>query len=404
MKTVLMGWELGGGLGHLMRLRPLAVALLEAGHNVVLLARHRSAKEVFADLANSHSSLRIGPAPAVKRKRDSRADPTITHTLADVLATQGFGDTEALFAAAERWHLVIDQVRPDLVVCDFSPTLNLVARSHVPLVVVGSGFTVPPDTDTLPPIAPWEDSVPAPSRANEALLIQTLARIVAANRLAPVDRLAQLFRGDATFACTLPELDPYRSYRRSEPHIPYNLSRMPVGPAWQDRADNTAFLYLDGRHPHIEALLDVLRQCGVDGAAFVPKPPEALVRNGALGRLRLFETPPPLEDVLPRVRVLIHHGGLGTALAGLAAGMPQMLLPRHLEDHVTGYPPLQARDRGQLLGHCGVRSSCCRGSADTASQPPSTGTSRWHSCTPHRNTDPAIALQQVVDRCRSFLA
>jgi hypothetical protein len=38
MKTALLGWELGGGLGHLMRLRPLDEALLEAGHEVVLLA------------------------------------------------------------------------------------------------------------------------------------------------------------------------------------------------------------------------------------------------------------------------------------------------------------------------------------------------------------------------------
>ena len=37
------------------------------------------------------------------------------------------------------------------------------------------------------------------------------------------------------------------------------------------------------------------------------------------------------------MRLLIHHGGLSTATAGLLAGTPQVLLPRHLEHHVTGY-------------------------------------------------------------------
>jgi rhamnosyltransferase subunit B len=87
----------------------------------------------------AHPALAI--APVVKTERGV-PEPTTTHTLADVLARQGFDDAKALFAAAERWHLLLEKIKPDLVISDFSPTLNLVARGRPPLVVIGNGFTV----------------------------------------------------------------------------------------------------------------------------------------------------------------------------------------------------------------------------------------------------------------------
>ena len=53
--------------------------------------------------------------------------------------------------------------------------------------------------------------------------------------------------------------------------------------------------------------------------------------------LRLCERAPPLSEVLPKVRLVVHQGGLGTATAALMAGTPQLVLPRYLEQHVTGY-------------------------------------------------------------------
>ncbi|MFN8516393.1 MAG: glycosyltransferase [Chloroflexia bacterium] len=35
----------------------------------------------------------------------------------------------------------------------------------------------------------------------------------------------------------------------------------------------------------------------------------------------------PLNDILPRAAALIHHGGIGTTAQGLAAGIPQLVMP-----------------------------------------------------------------------------
>ena len=35
----------------------------------------------------------------------------------------------------------------------------------------------------------------------------------------------------------------------------------------------------------------------------------------------------PFSQVLPRAAALVHHGGIGTCAQGLAAGVPQMVMP-----------------------------------------------------------------------------
>jgi UDP:flavonoid glycosyltransferase YjiC (YdhE family) len=202
-------------------------------------------------------------------------------------------------------------------------------------VVVGNGFSVPPDVSPLPPAMPWLDE--APPTQNETRMLQSFARIAAANRLPAIERLASLFQGDATCVCTLDELDPYRRHRETAVHFPYNLGTVACGPPWSERPERSVFLYLPGNHPHLATVLDALRAQGVHGSAYVPKRPGSLVESGGFGDLRLFERTPPLGEVLPHARLVIHQGGLGTATAGLLAGAPQLVLPRYLEQHVTGY-------------------------------------------------------------------
>jgi len=51
--------------------------------------------------------------------------------------------------------------------------------------------------------------------------------------------------------------------------------------------------------------------------------------------IRVFESPPPLEERLAECSLAVHYSGLGTATACLAAGRPQLLMPSELERWVT---------------------------------------------------------------------
>merc|ERR1712136_304667 len=44
-------------------------------------------------------------------------------------------------------------------------------------------------------------------------------------------------------------------------------------------------------------------------------------------RLHLCDRDAPHEELLPRCAVVVHHGGVGTVIAALRAGIPQLVVP-----------------------------------------------------------------------------
>src|SRR4051812_21416649 len=122
MATILFAWELGGGLGHLMQMRPLAEALAGRGHRVHVALRHlcRSAGQVFG-----RAGVRFHQAPFRSRGQlRFRRTPSFAHLLANV----GFGDKYELFPVASAWRHLLESVAPDVVLFDHSPTALLASR------------------------------------------------------------------------------------------------------------------------------------------------------------------------------------------------------------------------------------------------------------------------------------
>ena len=147
-----MGWEMGGGLGHVVPLLAVARGLREHGHRPVLALR---------DVVEPAFLLRpdgfaVVQAPAWQPPRARRGPATAT--LADIFVVMGFGHRDRIHAIVAAWDGLIGLVRPKLVVAEFSPGLCLAARGRVPVVAIGSvglsgkGFTQGPQKrlDFLP--------------------------------------------------------------------------------------------------------------------------------------------------------------------------------------------------------------------------------------------------------------
>lgn len=47
----------------------------------------------------------------------------------------------------------------------------------------------------------------------------------------------------------------------------------------------------------------------------------------ALGDRAIARSYVPFSDLMPRVAAVVHHGGIGTTAQGLAAGVPQLVMP-----------------------------------------------------------------------------
>lgn len=94
----------------------------------------------------------------------------------------------------------------------------------------------------------------------------------------------------------------------------------------------------------------------------------------------------PQADVLSRVDLIVHHGGTGTVLAALEAGLPQVILPQGADQPFnadlierSGAGRRQANDDDvpgsisalvePLLGDCPERGSAVRISTEIAAMP-----------------------------------
>lgn len=101
----------------------------------------------------------------------------------------------------------------------------------------------------------------------------------------------------------------------------------------------------------------------------------------------------PLSQVLPRAAALVHHGGIGTASQGLAAGIPQLVMPMSHDQP----------DNAARLQHLGVartlKPGCFRAPAVTRALEQLLGSPKTTSCCQEiarriRQSDP------LADTCR----
>ena len=332
MRTILLTYEFGAGLGHLNRL--IAVAKRLAGHRLIFALPDRALGEpvirrTFGEAADVRSGV-IWPAPV-----DPGVRQVPTHTFADVISLFGFGDPKRLREAAERGRKLLDETAPDLIVADFAPTLRLASEKRVPTIVVGNGYTVPPAGCLLPPMRSWETEVNPVSRAAEARLLAAVNDYRAASGGASIDHFADLLSGDRSFACTVAEFDPYRSVRTAATVWPFNVPDVRPGPVVPERQGSPVFCYFQRDHPALHAVIGGISRVKARCEVYVQGADPQVVAARCGRNVAIHRNPVDFSTVLPRTRVLVHHAGLGTAYAGLLAGTPQLLLPLNLEHAIT---------------------------------------------------------------------
>src|SRR4051794_27851991 len=104
MATILFAWELGGGLGHMLQLQPLAEGLASRGHRVFVALRNAAgAGSVFG-----RSGVSFLPAPY---KLGGRTSFRQTLNFSQILVNVGWGDDTELFGLACAWRNLFRLVR-----------------------------------------------------------------------------------------------------------------------------------------------------------------------------------------------------------------------------------------------------------------------------------------------------
>jgi UDP:flavonoid glycosyltransferase YjiC (YdhE family) len=338
MARILFAWEFGAGLGHLMRLMPIADALHDAGHEAIFAVQNlRTAHDFLVGRSGGGKAYKILPIPHWQAPRDPKASKQVSYSFADVLKLFQYHDAGLLGAMVAGWAGILKVTAPDLVVADFAPTLALARTGGCPMVVLGNGYTIPPPGRRFPAIRPWNNELPAASLAAEERILRGINDVQAARGGPAVDFVADLFSGDQTFVCTIPEFDPYAAYRDRPSLSPFNLPHIEGHPPIESRPEDSVFLYLPADHPTLRVVLEAIAELDLDCDAFVRGLPEAVKAKYASGKRRFYDKPQPLGEILPRMRAIVHHGGLATAYIALLAGTPQLVITRNMEHQVTAH-------------------------------------------------------------------
>lgn len=337
MAHILVGYELGGGHGHLYRLLPPVRALEAQGHRVTLFLRNirenaellASEQRAFLPVPDLVSNIPGTPALA----------PLASYL--DIMCVGGFYHRETLNAGIMAWKTLLQQAAPDLVLADHSPILLLACFGRYPVVQVADGFTLPPAHGAQFPIF-RRGSKPLVDPAHVLRVMQDVQR---QHGLPQPQTVTEPFRTAGRLVCSLPDLDPYAAQRRDPVIGPVAVlpepMPLPDGPPH-------FFAYLDLAQKSTWPVLQGLRASGMSGEVFARGMTDEVARALQRPGLTVHRKFQPLDQVFARSSVVLHHGSNGTCCAALSAGRPQIFMPTQMESRLMA-DCVVARGCGHLL-------------------------------------------------------
>jgi len=329
MATVLLSWELGGGLGHLVRLWPIAKGILNRGHRVVAVVQDVvQARRVFLD-------QRVAVLPAPTTNVPAFEQIKLPRSFAHVLHNTGFGNRDSINAVVRSWISLFDMVQPDLVVCDHSPMALLASRAiTTKRVTIGTGFCCPSPTSLFRDLRPELPLEPGHLAQEEEALLQNANAVLASLNATKIECLADLYAEvDAPILTTFAELDHYSDRGRTE----YWGTWSEVGGQkciWPQGEGKRVFAYISPFRA-FPALLDKLQSTGCPTIIYAKGLSPSLRARLETSTVRFADGRIDLTQVGRSCDLAILNGGHGTTASMLLAGRPILQIPHYLEQSMN---------------------------------------------------------------------
>ncbi|MBL8349027.1 MAG: hypothetical protein JNL87_01820 [Burkholderiaceae bacterium] len=328
MARLLIGWELGGGLGHAGRLEPLAAGLVARGHAVTMW---------LADLVQTRRLLADLPVPQLQAPiwtHRTVGVPSPQVSLAEILLGCGYLQADHLEALVQAWLSALRVTGAEAMLVDYAPTALLAARiAGVPAASIGMGFWLPPAQQPIPAFRDWEPLAPGRVAHAERQVLANVNTVLARHGAAPLAALWQLFRGDLPLLCSWPEIDHY-ARAPDEPVQwlgPNFLPDAGQAPHWPAGEGLRVFAYLKAGHPDHAAVLAALAGHGCRVLCYLPEVNAGLKPPVVSDRIRYATGPVDLTQAFAEARLAVCHAGQATVVQALLAGVPLLLLPMQAE-------------------------------------------------------------------------
>ena len=325
MADVLLTWELGAGMGHVVQLRVLADALIQRGHRVTAAVQDlMTASRVFQG-----SGVRLMQAP-YKHNFTANEIRRPVH-FGELLHNIGFNQPGTLYSLVDAWRAIIEFIRPDIMICDYSPTAIVAGRAlQIPRLQLGCGFCCTTPDNPFPSFASGvnPDTKPRPPLR----LLENTNHVLESMGCPVLDDAAEILGCDGTLLATFSELDHY-GHRADQQYLGV-WTRSAGGPVrWRAGSGKRIFCYLKD-FPKIESLVAALASLDHAVLIYGPSVPTALLRKYDRPHIQVEYVPPNIDLLATECDLAILHGSPASVTQLLLAGVPCMQLPLHMEHYL----------------------------------------------------------------------
>jgi UDP:flavonoid glycosyltransferase YjiC (YdhE family) len=329
MSRIVLAWELGSNLGHLSRLLPLARRLQGLGHSPVIMTR---------DVLAAARVLRRSDIPFIQAPlalvAGANAAPV---SYAELIWRHGWAEPLHLWGLVQSWACAFRMLEPSVVVLDHAPTAALAARiANIGRVLIGTGFEIPPRESPLPPFPLLETANKQQAVHLERMVLRNVNTVLGELDAPALQALHELFDVDACFLTTFAELDHYGA--RDGAHYVGPIGQVDDGEVVEWPPGSTgqhAFAYL---RPEIAGAREVLRALanrGVSVVCYMPGASSAYIESLRVPQIHLASRPVKLEQIFEQTDLCVSYAPAGTVTSFLLEGIPQLMLPQHLEAQLT---------------------------------------------------------------------
>ncbi len=258
-------------------------------------------------------------------------------TYAEVLYSDGWADLATVAAKAQSWRDLLDLVKPDLVIADYSPAVTLFAPSHIRTLAAGFSFAVPPAVPQLPNFRTWMPADRDRMEKIEQRVRDVVSTVRASFGLPHTGSLGEMAQPRHNILFSLPEIDCY-SARDDVEYLPPPISARDKAPiAWPEATNASAatkvFAYLYGDNPHTERFVGACGRLPCSVLAVLTNAPKSL-RDAAPPNVTICTQPVDPLVALNGADIVVLHGGT-MAVSALVRGKPLLLFPTQAEQMTT---------------------------------------------------------------------
>ncbi|MFM9912903.1 MAG: glycosyltransferase [Methylophilaceae bacterium] len=326
MSRIVFAWELGSNYGYISQFLPFARELKLRGHEVVLVVRELH----HAQRMMTEGDIPILQAPMWLPTVQGLPEPPLNY--AEILLRFGYHDAQSLAGVVSAWRTLLMLYQADVLIASHAPTALLAARSMgLPAAGLGTGFSIPPRVSPTPNMRYWVNVSPERLNSGDAAVLSTMNTLLTACGKPAMASVSELFDVQEQFLCTLPELDHYPKRANARYWGAVYDTQMGQEAAWKALDAKRVLVYLEPSHRDFAALLEALKNSGVQALICAPGISSNLIKANETEKVRIYNQPIKFLGLLETCDLAICHAGHGTTAGMLMAGVPLLMFPNHLE-------------------------------------------------------------------------